>query len=123
VSALFAARSNGYGRMVAGLALLLAPGAVARRWLGDAAAGSGAEAPLRALGARDVLLGFLTVHVADRPGVGRRTLAGVAAMDAVDCLATAAVRDRVPAAGAAGVMALAAGSALQLALAAASLGD
>jgi hypothetical protein len=115
------ARANGYGRIALGLGLLAAPGPLTAGWLGEDAQRPGTQAVARALGARDVLLGFLTAHVAARPGVGARTLATVALVDAVDFAATAAVRDRLPSAGAAGVMALAAASALQLGALAAAL--
>ena len=118
MSPLDAARANGYGRIALGLGLILAPRAATRAWLGDDADRPGANALARMLGARDVVLGFLTVHTAARPGVGARTLATVALVDAVDAAAVGSVRDRLPSAGAAGVIALAAGSAAQLAAAA-----
>jgi hypothetical protein len=121
LSALAQARTNGYGRIALGLGLVAAPEASARPWLGDDAGRPGVLALARMVGIRDVVLGFLTVHTAGRAGVGPRTLATVALVDAVDAAAITAVRDRLPSAGAAGVIALAAGSAVQLAGAAAAL--
>ena len=121
LSALAQARTNGYGRIALGLGMVAAPEAATRPWLGDDAGRPGVQALTRMVGARDVILGFLTVHTAARPGVGPRTLATVAAVDVVDAAAVAAVRDRLPSGGATGVIALAAGSAVQLAGAAAAL--
>jgi hypothetical protein len=121
LSPLASARVNGYGRIALGLGLVAAPEPSTQLWLGDDSRRPGALALARMLGIRDVVLGFLTVHTAARPGVGPRTLATVALVDAVDAAAIAAVRDRLPSAGAAGVIALAAGSAVQLAAAAVAL--
>lgn len=112
---------NGYGRIALGLGLVATPEAATRGWLGDDAARPGVRALARMLGARDVVLGFLTVHTAARPGVGPRTLATVALVDAVDFVAIVAQRDRLPRAGATAVMAIAAASAVQLAAAAVAL--
>jgi hypothetical protein len=120
LSALAQARTNGYGRIALGLGMVAAPEAATRPWLGEDAGRAGVQALTRMLGARDVILGFLTVHTAARPGVGPRTLATVALADVVDAAAVSAVRDRLPS-GATGVIALAAGSAVQLAGAAAAL--
>jgi len=121
LSAVAQARANGIGRIALGLGLVAAPEVATRGWVGDDAGRPGMQAVARMLGARDVVLGFLTVHTAARPGVGPRTLATVALVDAVDAVAITAVRDRLPSAGAAGVIAIAAGSAVQLAAAAAAL--
>jgi hypothetical protein len=121
VDALAQARANGYGRIALGLGLIAAPEPSAQMWLGDDSARPGVRVLARMLGIRDVVLGFLTVHTAGRPGVGPRMLATVALVDAVDAAAVAAARDRLPSAGAAGVIALGAGSAVQLAAAAVSL--
>ncbi|HVE67669.1 MAG TPA: hypothetical protein VNB64_03715 [Solirubrobacteraceae bacterium] len=112
---------NGYGRIALGLGLVASPEASTRGWVGDDAERPGVHALARMLGARDVVLGFLTVHTAARPGVGSRTLATVALVDAVDFMAIAAVRERLPSTGALAVMAIAAGSAVQLSAAAIAL--
>ena len=120
LSALTQARTNGIGRIVLGLGMVAAPEASTRPWMGEDAARPGAQAVTRMLGVRDVILGFLTVHTAARPGVGSRTLATVALADVVDAAAVTAARDRLPG-GAVGVIAIAAGSAVQLAAAAVAL--
>ena len=106
MSARDAARAIAAGRMVIGAALMAAPTA-ARGWIGGDAQRPGAQVLCRALGARDVILGGLTLHVIDRPGVGSRTVATGAVADAVDFAATLAVRNRLPAVAATGSLALA----------------
>ncbi|MDX6697267.1 MAG: hypothetical protein QOE65_664 [Solirubrobacteraceae bacterium] len=120
LSALAQARTNGYGRIALGLGMVVAPEAATRPWMGEDAARPGVQALTRMVGARDVVLGFLTAHTAARPGVGPRTLATVALVDAVDAAAVSGARDRLPGT-AAGVIALAAGSAVQLVAAAIAL--
>ncbi len=107
-----AARAIAAGRVLVGVALLVAPATSARGWIGADAARPGVQSVVRALGVRDVILGALTLHVVGREGVGYRTVATCAVADAVDFAATLAVRDHLPRAGAAGVLALAGGSAL-----------
>jgi hypothetical protein len=120
VSARDAARAIAAGRIVVGAGLMCAPALAGRGWIGDDAGRPGAQVFCRALGERDLILGALTLHVADRPGIGPRTVATCAVADAVDFAATLAVRDQLPASAAAGAMAVAGGSAVAgLALAAA----
>jgi hypothetical protein len=83
-------------RIVLGATGLVAPRALGRPWVGDDVDNPAARVFLRGLAARDVILGGLALHVVDRPGVGRRTFATVAAADAADALATLAVRDELP---------------------------
>jgi len=106
------ARALGAGRVVLGAALLAAPSLVGRPWLGDVAATPGGRVALRALGARDALLGGIVLHLAGRPPAGGRALQAAAVADAVDFAATLAARRRLPPLGSAGVMALAGGAAL-----------
>jgi hypothetical protein len=115
VSPLALARANGYGRIAIGLGLVAAPSLAGPAWIGEDGKRPAVSVFARALGARDLVLGFLTVHTAGRPGVGPRTLATVALVDAVDCAATAAVRSHLPAGAAAGAMAVAGTSAVSLA--------
>lgn len=103
------AKGLALGRFAIGAAMVAKPGAVALPWLGSA--GAAATVPTRALGAREVLLGFLAAHVADRPGVGARTVQAIAVMDVVDLLATLAARRDVPKLGLVGVVGMAGGSA------------
>jgi hypothetical protein len=60
---------------------------------------------------RDLIVGALTLHVVDRPGLGPRTVATMALADAVDFAATLAVRDQLPPVAAAGALAMAGGCA------------
>lgn len=112
MSAGHAARAIAAGRVLVGAALLVAPATSARGWIGDDAARPAVQSVVRALGVRDLILGALTLHVVDRQGVGYRTVATCAVADAVDFVATLAVREHLPPAGAAGVLAVAGGSAL-----------
>jgi len=86
----------GAGRLAIGLALVVAPRTAARRWLGDAADTDGGAVAVRALGARDALLGFMAMHVAssDDPMIAARWSSAIAACDLVDGVATAAAGRR-----------------------------
>ena len=97
------ARTLGYGRLGFGVAMLAAPRLSTRGWIGAEADGVGTQTVTRAFGAREVLLGFLAAHVASRPGVGKRTVAALAACDLVDLVATVAARRSLPATGVAAV--------------------
>jgi hypothetical protein len=104
------ARLYAVGRAGLGAALLVAPSRLGRPWIGAVADQPGGQVALRGLGIRDLLLGGIALHVADRPGVGARTMMTCAIADAVDAGATLAARRHLPS-GAAGVVALAAGGA------------
>ncbi len=93
--------------MAIGAGFIAAPALVGRAWIGKDAAAPGAQVLCRALGIRDLIIGGLTLHVIDRPGVGSRTVATAAVADAVDFAATLAVRDRLPPVAAIGALALA----------------
>ena len=82
----------GAGRVAIGLGLVVAPGALGRGWVGDAADDAGGQVALRALGIRDALLGFMAFHVADAtdPLVAARWSAAIAICDTVDGGATLA---------------------------------
>jgi hypothetical protein len=112
VSPLAAARAVAAGRVLVGLALLVAPARAGAGWIGADAERPGVHAILRALGIRDLILGWLTLHVAGRPGVGPRTVATCAVADAVDFGATLAVREHIPPQAAAGTLAVAGGAAV-----------
>ena len=112
MSARDAARAIAAGRVVVGAAFLLAPALAGRGWIGDDAERPGVQAIFRALGVRDLILGMLTLHVVDRPGIGARTVATCAAADAVDFTATLAARESLPGKAAAGAIVVAGGAAL-----------
>jgi hypothetical protein len=104
------ARLYAVGRAGLGVALLVTPSRLGRPWIGPAADEPGGQVALRGLGIRDLLLGGIALHVADRPGVGARTMMTCAIADAVDAGATLAARRHLPR-GALGVAALAGGGA------------
>lgn len=104
----------GAGRIGAGSALLAAPAAVGRPWLGAAAETSGGRVAVRALGARDLALGVVTVAALSGRLEGSTAPALVAASafcDLADGVALLAARKDVPALGV-GVGVFAFGSAL-----------
>ncbi len=113
MSARLAMKTVGAGRLAIGLGLVAAPVALGRPWVGGVADEGGGQAALRALGARDALLGFMAIHVASAqdPLVAARWSAAIALCDVVDGVATGAVRrDAGPKADA--VIALALGTAV-----------
>ncbi|HEV7751974.1 MAG TPA: hypothetical protein VGO71_10550 [Baekduia sp.] len=100
------ARIYAVGRAGLGAALLVAPSRLGRPWLGAVADEPGGQVALRGLGIRDLVLGGIALHVADRPGVGARTMLTCAIADGVDAGATLAARRHLPS-GALGVAVLA----------------
>lgn len=76
-------------RIAYAVGLLVAPGRVARPWLGGAAGEAGGSIAVRGLGVRDLVLsaGALTA-AATADGSARPWLAACAASDAVDLAAT-----------------------------------
>ena len=118
-----AARAIAAGRVLAGVAFLVAPRLAGRGWIGDDAERPGVQAIFRALGIRDLILGLLTLHVVDRPGIAARTVGTCAAADAVDFAATLAARESLPPAAAAGALAVAGGAAVSGAALAVALRD
>jgi hypothetical protein len=78
------------GRLAFGVAMMAAPKLVMAKWVGD----DEIERPpmdmiTRSLGAREVLLGFIGLHVAERKGVNKRTWQSMAFLDATDLTVTA----------------------------------
>ncbi|MEA2253875.1 MAG: hypothetical protein QOG70_4117 [Solirubrobacteraceae bacterium] len=100
----------GAGRALLGVALLVAPAPILRRWVGRA------DAPAvvlgRCLGGRDVALGAGVVVVVARGGDPSPWLAAGVVADTGDTVATLAAGDRIPTTGRIGTVALAASSAL-----------
>lgn len=106
------ARGIGAGRALIGASLVIAPTLAGSGWLGRRDAGRPTvRALLRGLGIRDLILGGLVMHVADRPGIGYRTVATAAVADAVDCAAFMGARSGLTPVGGQGVIALAGASA------------
>lgn len=108
-----AARVLGAGRLAVGVAMLAAPKLVMGGWVGRREAGRTSVAmTTRAFGAREVLLGFLALHTAERPPVAARTLRALALCDATDLALTVAHRRELPSSALALVGPLAGGAAL-----------
>jgi hypothetical protein len=99
-------------RVAYGVALIAAPGRVARRWLGPAAEDAPLHVALRALGAREVILHTGALVVLGGRGQLRPWLAASAAGDLTDVVATAAGRRRLPRGSAPATLAVGGGSAL-----------
>lgn len=110
------ARINGIGRALLGAGLVMAPGIAARTWIGDASSASGAQVVARALGIRDVALGAGLLWALQRDEPAYAWVAAAAAADAIDAGATLIGWSDLPKAGRVGVLALAAGSAVQMGL-------
>ena len=100
------------GRAVIGAALLAAPVAAGEPWIGETAASPGGQVALRALGARDLVLGLGALRAARRgdPGAVAAWCTALAACDIVDGIATGSMRSELPSGGVP-VMALAFGAA------------
>lgn len=83
-------------RVAIGLALILAPGAITRLWVGAGGATPGAKVLARALGGRDLVLGVGAIlALRDEIPVRRWVLLG-AASDAVDGVATLLALRHIP---------------------------
>jgi len=79
-----------------GAALMLFPRLAGRGWLGEAVDTPGGQVAIRALGVRDLIMGAIVLHTVDHEDVGPRWVATCAIADAVDLLATVAVRNELP---------------------------
>ncbi len=95
-----------------GGALVAVPGRVAGRWLGPAARRGPSQVPLRALGAREVVIhaGALSSALAGRPLRG--WMAASIAGDLTDVIATIIARRDLPPGAAGATVAVGGGSAL-----------
>lgn len=93
-------RALGIGRLALGAALLLAPGRAGRGWIGEAARSPGGKVALRALGSRDLVLGYGVIHALDTGDDSLRdwvTLAGLC--DLTDAAASVVAFRRLPTKG------------------------
>lgn len=107
------ARTNGIGRAVIGAALVAAPAVAARGWVGDDG-GPAVRVIGRALGIRDLALGAGLLQALDSGAPVRPWIAAAAAADAIDAAATLLNWRDLPPVGRALILALAAGSAVQM---------
>jgi hypothetical protein len=105
------ALASARGRIAFGVAFLLAPGLVGRRWIGADADRRAVKLVVRALGARDVALGLGVVIALDRGTPVRGWLEGSALADSADFLATLLAGDSIPEDARRAVLLIAAGSA------------
>jgi hypothetical protein len=105
------ARILAVGRAVFGAALLVAPRAAARPWIGADADRETVTVLARGLGARDLVLGLMALHTLDRPEVAARWQRTLAACDLVDLGATVAAREALSPAALACSSAVAVGAA------------
>jgi hypothetical protein len=91
------------GRIAIGLALLVSPVGIGRRWLGPAVDQPATQVALRTMGIRDAALGAATIGTLRATGVrgtGFAVLAGLGiAVDLVDAGATAAAWSDLPSGG------------------------
>jgi hypothetical protein len=99
-------------RSAYGAGLIAAPERLARRWLGPDAGRAPAQVPLRALGAREIVLHLLGLAATLRGGSPRPWLAASIAGDLSDVAATFAGRAELPEGAAPATAVVAGGSAL-----------
>lgn len=105
-------RILGLGRIALGAFMLVAPRRVGRGWIGDSAAANGGTVAVRAIGARDVAIGWATVNALDTGDESLRTWVTIAALcDATDATATVLSFRKLPRWGRLVSIALAGGSA------------
>jgi hypothetical protein len=83
-------------RIAYGAALIAAPTRLGRRWLGPAAKAAPTQVPLRALGAREIVLHVGAIVAAARGAPLRPWLAGSIVGDLSDLAATLVGRDQLP---------------------------
>ena len=91
------AKAVSAGRLAFGVGMMAAPPKVMGAWVGAAESRRPAmDMITRSLGAREILLGFIGVHVAGTKGVGKRTVGTMAFLDATDLAVTVAHRNSLP---------------------------
>lgn len=83
-------------RTAYGVGLIAAPSRLGRRWLGPAANAAPTQVPLRALGAREIIIHVGGILAAVRGAPLRPWLAGSIVGDLSDLAATVAGRDELP---------------------------
>jgi hypothetical protein len=115
------ARLNAWGRIVIGASVIVFPRLLGPGWVGDSEMTNGAKVLARALGARDLALGIGVNAAIDNDAPVRGWLEGSALADVLDATATLLAWRSLPARGRTGVLAIAAGSAVQCALVARSI--
>jgi hypothetical protein len=84
------------GHIAFGVGVILAPRRLGSRWLGPAAATAPSQVPLRALGAREIILHTAAIIAVLNGQPARPWLAGSAGGDVADIAATFAGRRQLP---------------------------
>ena len=108
-----AARITAAGRVAIGAALLVAPQAVTKGWVGPTGAEPGGRLLGRSIGVRDLVLGLGVLAALDRGDPRARDWVRAAATaDVGDALATALAYRHLPKRSRFGVLAIAAGAAV-----------
>lgn len=107
------ARIGAAGRVAIGAALLVAPQAVTKGWVGADASRPGAKLLGRSLGARDLVLGLGVLSALGRGDPQAKDwIRASAVADTVDAAATAVALRHLPKRSALGVLVLATGAAV-----------
>jgi hypothetical protein len=107
------ARITAAGRVAIGTALLLAPGAVARGWVGETGGQPGSRLLARGLGGRDLVLGLGVIGALDRGDPRAKDWVRASALaDVTDAVATALAFRHLPKRSRFGVLLLAGGAAV-----------
>jgi hypothetical protein len=91
-----ALRALAFGRIAMGVAALLFPRFAGRASVGSDGGSDAVTVVMRALGARDAVLGGMLLHTLGNAQVARRWVSTVGAIDAVDCTAAFLARDALP---------------------------
>jgi hypothetical protein len=84
------------GRIAFGAAFVAAPGFMGSRWIGKPGGDQRVGILLRAVGARDIVLGLCTAQAISRDRDAAGWLLASAASDSLDLVATLAARDKLP---------------------------
>lgn len=113
----------GAGRVAFGAALMLAPEVVARGWIGEPASSAGGKVAVRAVGARDAILGLGVLLALWRGGPARGWVEAGAAADIADIAIALGSFSSMPPLGRFTTIALAGGSAFISARIAGALDD
>jgi hypothetical protein len=108
-------------RIAYGAGLIAAPARLARRWLGPSSATGPTQVPLRALGAREIVLHAGALGSLLSGGTVRPWLIASIAGDVSDIAATAVARDGLPDGAAPATLIVGGGSALVTAALAAAI--
>jgi hypothetical protein len=100
------------GRVAIGVMLLVLPRRIGRGWIGESASAGGGKIALRAVGARDIAIGYGTIRAFDEGDPSLRqwvTIAG--SCDLADTVATVLAFRKLPKRGRMLSLAIAAGAA------------